>query len=141
MQHVKIHGLDFQQVVGCFVGQQVQRLGDLFEATNDSAGRIARCKVGDFLVILGPDSAAPESCIVFEAKQDRSYTQKDALQQGRNSNLSHFGCGGDLGVRRGSAQRDVGISVSAPRDDDNNGGTRFSLRVEVFFGGVGGSSH
>ena len=75
------HGLDFQQVVGSFVEQQAQRLGDLYEATNDSAGRIARCKVGDFLVTLGPDSAAPESCIVFEAKQDRSYTQKDALTE------------------------------------------------------------
>ena len=50
---------------------------------------------------------------------------------------------GEILVRRarGSAQRDVGISVSAPRDDDNNGATRFSGRVEVFFGGVGGSSH
>lgn len=41
--------------------------------------RIARCKVGDFVITLGPDSAAPESRIVFEAKEDRSYSQKDAL--------------------------------------------------------------
>lgn len=73
------HGLDFQDVVGSFIEQQAQRLGDLFEPTNDSAGRIARCKVGDFVVTLGPESAAPESRIVFEAKEDCSYSKKDAL--------------------------------------------------------------
>ncbi|MFN9249249.1 MAG: hypothetical protein ACK6DS_19485, partial [Planctomycetota bacterium] len=75
------HGLDFQDVVGEFVQQQAQRLGDLFESTDDSAGAISRCKVGDFVVTLGQDSAAPDARIVFEAKEDRSYTLKDALAE------------------------------------------------------------
>lgn len=75
------HGLDFQQVVGAFVQQQSQRLGDLFEATEDTAGHIGRCKVGDFVVTLGQESAAPNSRIVFEAKEDRSYNLKDALAE------------------------------------------------------------
>jgi hypothetical protein len=75
------HGLDFQDVVGEFVQQQAQRLGDLFEPTDDSAGAISRCKVGDFVVTLGQDSAAPDARIVFEAKEDRSYTLKDALAE------------------------------------------------------------
>lgn len=75
------HGLDFQQVVGAFVQQQAQRLGDLFEATEDSTGVIGRCKVGDFVLTLGQESAAPESRIVFEAKEDRSYKVKDALAE------------------------------------------------------------
>jgi hypothetical protein len=75
------HGLDFQDVVGVFVQQQAQRLGDLFESTDDSAGAISRCKVGDFVVTLGQESAAPDARIVFEAKEDRSYTLKDALAE------------------------------------------------------------
>lgn len=75
------HGLDFQDVVGAFVQQQAQRLGDLFESTDDSAGIISRCKVGDFVVTLSHESAAPEARIVFEAKEDRSYTLKSALAE------------------------------------------------------------
>lgn len=75
------HGLDFQDVVRTFVQQQAQRLGDLFESTDDSSGAIARCKVGDFVITLGQESVAPDSRIVFEAKEDRSYTLKDALAE------------------------------------------------------------
>lgn len=75
------HGLDFQDVVGVFVQQQAQRLGDLYESTDDSAGAISRCKIGDFVVTLGQESAAPDARIVFEAKEDRSYTLKDALAE------------------------------------------------------------
>jgi len=75
------HGLDFQQVVGAYVQQQAQRLGDLFEATEDTTGITGRCKVGDFVVTLGQESAAPDSRIVFEAKEDRSYNLKDALAE------------------------------------------------------------
>jgi hypothetical protein len=88
------HGLDFQDVVGEFVQQQSQRLGDLFESTDDSAGAISRCKVGDFVVTLGPDSAAPDARIVFEAKEDRSYTLKEALaelQKARENRAAQVG--------------------------------------------------
>ena len=88
------HGLDFQHVVGEFVQQQAQRLNDLFEATDDSAGAIARCKVGDFVVTLGHESAAPASRIVFEAKEDRSHNLKDALaelQNARENRQPHVG--------------------------------------------------
>lgn len=88
------HGLDFQDVVGVFVQQQAQRLGDLFESTDDSAGAISRCKVGDFVVTLGQESAAPDARIVFEAKEDRSYTLKDALaelQKARENREAHVG--------------------------------------------------
>jgi hypothetical protein len=76
-----MHGLDFQKVVGAFVQQEAQRLGDLFESTEDTTGLIGRCKVGDFVVSLGHESAAPDSRIVFEAKEDRSYKLKDALAE------------------------------------------------------------
>ena len=79
------HGLDFQDVVGKFVQQHAQRLGDLFEPTNETTGAIPRCKVGDFVVALGQESAAPDARIVFEAKEDRSYTLKSALAELRTA--------------------------------------------------------
>jgi len=91
------HGLDFQDVVGVFVEQQAQRLGDLYEATVDSTGIISRCKVGDFVVTLSQESAAPDARIVFEAKKDRSYTLKDAL--------------GELQKARDNRQAQVGVFV------------------------------
>ena len=89
-----IHGLDFQQIVGAYVQQQAQRLGDLFEATEDTTGIIGRCKVGDFVVTMGQESAAPDSRIVFEAKEDRSYNLNDAwaeLQKARENRQAQVG--------------------------------------------------
>jgi len=75
------HGLDFQDAVGLFIRQESQRLGDMFEATKDTVGKVSRCKVGDHVVTLGEESAAPGARIVYESKQDKSYTQKDALAE------------------------------------------------------------
>lgn len=76
-----LHGFDFQQVLSSFVQQEAQRQGDVFESTDETTGIISRCKVGDFVVILGEESAAPQARIVFEAKNDRSYNLKTALSE------------------------------------------------------------
>jgi hypothetical protein len=80
--------------VGEFVQREAQRLGDVYESTNDSAGAISRCKVGDCVLTLGQESAAPDARIVFEAKKDRSYSLKDALaelQKARENRQSQIG--------------------------------------------------
>ena len=92
-----MHGIDFQAVVGMFVQQQAQRLGDLFESTDESTGVIPRCKVGDFVVTMGLESAAPNCRIVFESKEDRSYSIKNALAE--------------LQTARENRQAEVGIFV------------------------------
>ena len=45
------------------------------------AGAISRCKKGDAVVTLGPESSAPDVRIVYEAKGDKSYTLKKALDE------------------------------------------------------------
>ena len=75
------HGLEYQDAVGMLVRQESQRLGDMFEATKDKAGKVNRCKVGDHVVTMGEESAAPGARIVYESKQDKSYTQRDALAE------------------------------------------------------------
>lgn len=47
----------------------------------DTTRQIPRCKVGDFVVTLGPDSAAPGAAIVIEAKASGVYTLKSTLEE------------------------------------------------------------
>ena len=75
------HGFDFEQSVGAFIQREAQRVGDLFIATAETAGKIPRCKVGDFVVSLGPDTAAPKIKIVFESKDNKAYTVKNAIDE------------------------------------------------------------
>lgn len=75
------HGDEFHHAVGAFIEHESQRLNDLCELTGDMCGIIPRCKKGDAVVALGPDSSAPDVRIVYEAKGDRSYTLKSALDE------------------------------------------------------------
>ena len=75
------HGDEFHHEVGAFVDCEAQRLNDLCELTGDTPGSISRCKKGDAVVTLGPESSAPNVRIVFEAKNDKSYTLKKALDE------------------------------------------------------------
>ena len=55
---------------------------------------MARCKVGDFVLAFGPESAAPGARIVFEAKENRSYDLKttlDELAQARENRGAQVG--------------------------------------------------
>ena len=45
------------------------------------SGVISRCKIGDFVVTLGPDSAGAGAAIVVEAKASGAYTLKATLDE------------------------------------------------------------
>lgn len=75
------HGGEFEDAVGQLLQAEAQRLGDLFEAVGNTAGNKPRCKVGDHVVILGAESAAPGERMVFEAKENQSYRETDALKE------------------------------------------------------------
>ncbi len=75
------HGLDFEAKVGQVVADACARLCDAFEETGSMSGAISRCKVGDFVVTLGADSAAPNARVVVEAKEDKSYSVTSALAE------------------------------------------------------------
>ena len=68
------HGLEFEAVVGEFLQRHCQQKGDVFLPTGNETGLIKNCKIGDFVVELGPDSAAPAARIVIEAKEKQGYT-------------------------------------------------------------------
>ncbi len=88
------HGADFEEQLGAVVSAESQRLGDVFEAIGNTTGTIKNCKVGDYVVALGPESAAPEARIVFEAKEDKSYNLPKALaeiEEGRKNRSAQIG--------------------------------------------------
>jgi hypothetical protein len=76
-----IHGREFHSAVEEFVGIEARRLNDIFEQTGEVPGVISRCKKGDAVVTLGPESQAPGVRIVFEAKGNKSYSLKQALDE------------------------------------------------------------
>jgi len=75
------HGLEFEDAVYEFVQRESQNAGDVATHTGNSTGQIRNSKVGDAMVELGPDSAAPEARFVVEAKEKGSYSQADARKE------------------------------------------------------------
>ena len=68
-----VHGREFEDMVFEFIQRGAQRLGDMPLATGDTTGAIKYCKVGDAIIEMGSESAAPGQRIVIEAKEDASY--------------------------------------------------------------------
>jgi hypothetical protein len=92
------HGLDFESAVGDFLSQECQRLGDALEPTSTIPGVIARSKVGDYVAVLSPESAFPGARIVFEAKDVKGFTIKNArdeiktARENRDASVGVFVC-------------------------------------------------
>ncbi|WP_373650194.1 hypothetical protein [Schlesneria sp. DSM 10557] len=75
------HGGEFEEAVGEVLQNEAQRSGDVLESTGNRTGVIAYCKMGDHVVTLGAESAAPGARIVVESKEDKSYDLKMALKE------------------------------------------------------------
>ncbi len=75
------HGLVFEDAVGEYLQRRSQQRGDMYERTGNFTGLIKNCKVGDFLISLGPECAAAGATIVVEAKQEAGYTLADARKE------------------------------------------------------------
>jgi hypothetical protein len=75
------HGLAFQDAVCEFLIREAQHAGDIAMPTGNTTGQIKNCKVGDCVVELGPDSAAPGAKIAVEAKEMAGYTLASAREE------------------------------------------------------------
>jgi G:T-mismatch repair DNA endonuclease (very short patch repair protein) len=75
------HGLEFEARLGEILAREAQRAGDIEEATGGTTGVIKNCKVGDFVVELGAESAAANARIVWEAKDKRGASLRGALDE------------------------------------------------------------
>lgn len=91
------HGDDFQEAVGLLVSEDARQRGDIYEDTTSKAGQISRCKIGDFVITMGPESVAAGGVIAIEAKQEQGYNLKSTLDE--------------ISQARANRNADVGIFV------------------------------
>jgi hypothetical protein len=75
------HGIEFEERLGALLNEESQRLGDLYEATGDTTGVIKNCKIGDYVIELGADTAAAHARIVWEAKEKQGSSLRAALDE------------------------------------------------------------
>ena len=75
------HGLVFEDVVCEFLSREALKLGDIATRTGDTTGLIKNRKVGDCVIELGPESAAPLARIVVEAKEKDQYPIAQAREE------------------------------------------------------------
>jgi hypothetical protein len=75
------HGVEFETAVCDYLTREAQHAGDVVIPTAQTTGLIKNCKVGDLVVELGPDSAAPGAKIVVEAKEEIGYTLARAREE------------------------------------------------------------
>ena len=90
-----LHGDEFEDAVAAWLSRAARQRGDLFCRTGSQVGQIKNRKWGDAVIELGPEHEAQGSRIVFEAKEDRSYTTARALQE---LELARKNRGAELGV-------------------------------------------
>lgn len=89
------HGLLFQDAVCEFLIRESQHVGDVAIPTGHATGLIKNCKIGDCVIELGPDSAAPGAKIVVEAKEEGGYTLARAREEVETARKNR---GADWGV-------------------------------------------
>lgn len=100
------HGIAFEDAVVEYVTSHASGAGDIASATGATTGLIKYCKIGDCVLVLSPDHLSSGEKVVFEAKEDSSYTIASALEE----------------IAKGRRNRDAQVGVfvfsarSAPRD-------------------------
>jgi hypothetical protein len=75
------HGRNFEDAVWEFIQNESQKAGDIAAKTGNATGAIRNCKVGDAVIALGDESAAPGANIVIEAKEDASFDLRKAREE------------------------------------------------------------
>jgi hypothetical protein len=89
-----LHGHTFEEQLGDLLTTEAVRLNDIYEGTGNATGAITYCKIGDFIITLGPDSAAAGVRIVWEAKSNKAYdiaAARAELDQARKNRQAQIG--------------------------------------------------
>lgn len=91
------HGIEFELELEKVLSKEAQEGSDIWQSVGNNTGAIKNCKVGDYLTILGKESHAAGVRIVWEAKEDKSYDLKKAVDE--------------LEVARKNRQAQIGVFV------------------------------
>ena len=95
------HGGEFEEALGQLLATESQRVGDVHQAVGATTGAVRNCKVGDHIVAMGRESAAPGALLVFEAKENRACDLRAAIAE--------------IEVARKNRQAQVGVFVFSAR--------------------------
>lgn len=88
------HGLAFEDAVCEALERLAQQQGDVIRRTGNNTGLIKNCKIGDAVIELSPESAAPGALIVAEAKEKAGCALADArceIEQARKNRDAQVG--------------------------------------------------
>jgi hypothetical protein len=111
-QRSSLHGHAFEYAVQELLQRETARVGDICERLAGTPGREGR-KTGDYVMTLGPESAAPGARVVIECKADKGYSEAKALAE--------------LALARKNRESQVGVFVVA-RESAGSFGSSESLR-------------
>jgi hypothetical protein len=75
------HGLEFESTLGTHLRELVQAAGDILEDTGSTTGLKPNCKIGDYVMTIGPEKLAAGARIVIEAKESASYDLSKTLEE------------------------------------------------------------
>jgi hypothetical protein len=75
------HGFEFEETLGNHLREIVQGGGDILQETGSSTGLKPNCKVGDYVITIGPEKVAAGARIVIEAKESASYDLARTLDE------------------------------------------------------------
>ena len=78
------HGHSFQEALGEWLARRAVACEDQYEDVTATPGK-GKAKKGDFVITLGPDSAAPNARVVWEAKDQKGLTLAKLLQELKES--------------------------------------------------------
>jgi hypothetical protein len=129
------HGVSFEASVGDFLAVEAKRVGDVYEPVGKTMGQIDR-RTGDHVITLGPDSAAPDARIVCEAKAQKGYSERDALEEIERARKNRDAQVGVVVMNRAHAPegveaiRRVGCDVLVVWDPED-GASDLNLRLAV----------
>ncbi len=110
------HGEKFEDAVGVLIGEEAGRMGDAFEHVGASPGRKKGCKIGDYAIVLGDESAAPGARIVIEAKERKGYRLDDALEEIREARENRDAAFGIFVFSKASAPGNIPPILRRERD-------------------------
>ncbi|MEX2172603.1 MAG: hypothetical protein WD851_25005 [Pirellulales bacterium] len=88
------HGNEFEDAVCEFLAREAQPAGDVVLPTGNEVGRIKNCKVGDCVIELSANCAAPGAKIVVEAKEKECYSlgqARDEIETARKNRDASWG--------------------------------------------------
>lgn len=74
------HGITFEECLVATLQAEARNTDDIVDHVGGRDGKMKR-KVGDVVVTMGPDTAAPGARVVFEAKESQGYSISKALEE------------------------------------------------------------